>query len=194
MLSNCYIVLNKGLQMLNNQTEKSSISNKAHILQSIYNAKRAHKEWVKRADKLVNGYNGYQGKQVDIKVDKSFIPLDSNSCEFGQWFHNEAKILSKVDIVGSLIQSVEEYHEVLHESYSHIYTIFFVSTQQRSFLHKIVTFNSKKVSESEREKAKTYFKSLKKSSSELIAVLGVLEDKIKALDYMHFKISDDVSS
>jgi hypothetical protein len=156
---------------------------KATILQAIYDAKRAHKAWVRKADRLVNGLNGYQGKQVDLVVDKTFIPLDSNSCEFGQWFHNEAVNLAKFDIVGRFIERIEEHHEALHKTYAHIYQIFFVLPQNRSLLHKIITMNSKKVSQGEREKAKIYFEYLKKSSDELLSVLEILEEKIKAIQY-----------
>ena len=47
----------------------------------------------------------------------------------------------------------------------------------------MVTLNSKKISESEREKAKIHLMYLQNSSKELLAVLEILEDKIKALDY-----------
>jgi len=35
------------------------LSNKGAMLQKIYDAKRAHKDWVKKADKLVNGLDGF---------------------------------------------------------------------------------------------------------------------------------------
>jgi hypothetical protein len=159
------------------------VSNKATMLQNIYDAKRAHKEWVRKADRLVNGLDGYQGKKVDLKVDKTFIPLDSSSCAFGQWFDTYAVQLAKFDSIGRFINRIEEHHNALHTTYAHIYSIFFVLPEKRSLIHKIVTFNSKKVSESEREKACIHLEYLKKSSAELIEVLEVLEDKIKALDY-----------
>ena len=159
------------------------VSNKATMLQHIYNAKRAHKEWVRKADRLVNGLDGYQGKKVSLNVDKTFIPLDSSSCQFGQWFDTYAQQLAKFDSIGRFINRIEEHHNALHTTYSHIYSIFFVLPEKRSILHKIVTFNSKKVSESERDKARIHLEYLKKSSKELIEVLEILEDKIKALDY-----------
>ena len=159
------------------------LSNRASMLQNIYDAKRAHKEWVRKADRLVHGLDGYQGKKVDLNVDKSFIPLDSSSCQFGQWFDTYAIHLAKFDSIGRFINRIEEHHNALHETYANIYSIFFVMPEKRSLLHKIVTFNSKKVSESEREKAKIHLNYLKNSSKELLEVLEVLEDKIKALDY-----------
>ena len=159
------------------------VSNKANMLQNIYNAKHAHKEWVRKADRLVNGLDGYQGKKVDLNVDKTFIPLDSSSCQFGQWFDAYAIHLAKFGSIGRFINRIEEHHNALHTTYASIYSIFFIVPAKRSFIHKIVTLNSKKVSESEREKAKIYLIYLQKSSKELLEVLEVLEDKIKALNY-----------
>jgi len=159
------------------------ISNKANMLQHIYAAKRAHKEWVRKADSLVNGLDGYQGKKVPLNVDKTFIPLDSSSCQFGQWFDTYARQLSTFDSIGRFINRIEEHHNALHETYSKIYEIFFVLPEKRSLLHKLITMNSKKVSDLEREKAKIHLEYLKKSSKELLEVLEILEDKITALDY-----------
>lgn len=159
------------------------VSSKATMLQYIYDAKRAHKEWVRKADRLVNGLDGYQGKKVTLNVDKTFIPLNSSSCAFGKWFNTYAEHLAKFDSIGRFINRIEEHHNTLHETYAHIYSIFFIIPEKRSIIHKIVTFNSKKVSESEKEKARIHLEYLKKSSKELIEVLEVLEDKIKALDY-----------
>lgn len=163
------------------------LSSKATMLQNIYDAKRAHKEWVRKADRLVNGLDGYQGKKVDLNVDKTFIPLDSSSCQFGQWFDAYAIHLAKFDSIGRFIKRVEEHHNRLHETYENIYSIFFIMPEKRSLLHKIITMNSKKISEDEREKAKIHLKYLHNSSNELLEVLGVLEDKIKALNYVELR-------
>ena len=157
------------------------------MIQHIYDAKRAHQDWVKKADRLVNGLNGYQGKQVDLNVDKSFLPLDSSSCSFGKWFHDFAVHLSKFDSIGRFIHRIEEHHNTLHETYEKIYFIFFVKPEQKSFLKKILTFNTKKVSELDREKAKIHLEYLKRSSRELLEVLQILEDKIRALDYTELR-------
>ena len=168
---------------------KKEVSSKSIMLQNIYNAKRAHKEWVRKAEKLVNGYDGFQGKKVDISVDKSFIPLDSSECKFGKWFDIYAVELSKYESIGRFVNRIEEHHNALHETYAHIYSVFFIIPEKRSLLYKILTFNSKKVSEDEREKAQIHLGYLKRSSSELLEVLEVLEDKIKALDYSELRSS-----
>jgi len=92
------------------------LSNKGAILQNIYNAKRAHKDWVNKAEKLVNGLDGYQGKKVEFNVDKTFIPLDSDSCQFGLWFNTYSEGLSRFKSVGKFINRIEEHHRALHDS------------------------------------------------------------------------------
>jgi hypothetical protein len=163
------------------------LSTKASILQHIYTAKRAHKEWVRKADKLVNGLDGFQGGKVTVKVDKTFIPLESSSCEFGQWFNAHLIHLAKIPSVGPFVKRIEQHHNQLHETYANIYAIFFVLPHNRSLIHKIFTLNSKKVSSEERKQAKIYFNYLKRSSNELMEVISVLEEKIKSIEYNELK-------
>ena len=167
------------------------LSTKASILQRIYDATRAHKDWVRKADKLVNGLNGFKGEKVTLKVDNTFIALESSSCEFGQWFNTHSIHLARIPSVGRFIQRIEKHHDQLHETYANIYDIFFVHPHNRSLAHKIFTLNNKKVSKEEREQAKIYFNYLKHSSNELLEVLSVLEEKVKSLNYNELnKISE----
>ena len=159
------------------------LSTKASILQHIFAAKRAHLSWVKKADRLVNGLDGYRGHKVDLNVDKTFIPLTSDTCEFGLWFNSHSPYLRKLPSIGEFVTRIEEHHERLHDTYQHIYDIFFEMPNRRSLLQKIFTLNSKKVTDEEREKAKIHFTYLKHSSKELLEVLSVLENKVKSLDY-----------
>lgn len=159
------------------------LNTKASILQHIYDAKRAHKEWVRKADKLVNGLDGFRGKKVIFNVDKTFIPLESSSCEFGQWFNSHSIHLAKIPSVGNFVQRIEQHHDQLHETYAKIYAIFFVIPHNRSLIHKIFTLNNKNVSKAERDQAKIHFNYLKHSSNELMDVISVLEEKITALEY-----------
>lgn len=156
--------------------------NKSVILKQIWDARRAHKEWVKKADRLVNGIDGFRGKKVAIDVDKNFIPLDSSSCVFGKWWNRYSFSISQLKGIDNISNRIEEHHDRLHDTYASIYHIFFVLPEKRSLLHKIVTFNKKEVTESEREQAKIHFEYLMHSSSELLEVLQVLEDRIQSLD------------
>lgn len=170
------------------------LTTKASILQHIYNAKRAHQEWVRKADRLVNGLDGYQGKKVDLNVDKTYIPLDASSCEFGKWFNSHSFHLGSIPSIGKFITRIDEHHIQLHKTYENIYTLFFVMPENRSFVHKLVTFNSKKVSKEERNQAKIHLGYLKHSSTELLEVLEILEEKVRNLDYNELKKAVEVGS
>jgi len=67
----------------------------------------------------------------------------------------------------------------LEVPYSNIYKIYFVMPEKRSLLHKIVTFNSKSISNKEKDEAKKYFNLLKKSSEDLIALLENFEQETR---------------
>jgi len=155
---------------------------KASILKQIWDARRAHKEWVKKADRLVNGINGFRGEKVIIETDKNYIPLDSSSCAFGKWWNEYSFIISQLKGIDNIINRIEEHHDRLHDTYASIYHIFFVQPENRSLLRKIITLNKKNVTESERAQAKIHFEYLSHSSAELLEVLHVLEERIQQLD------------
>jgi len=155
---------------------------KASILKQIWDARRAHKEWVRRADRLVNGINGFRGEKVTLELDKEYIPLDSSSCIFGKWWNEYSFLISQLKGIDNISSRIEEHHDRLHDTYASIYHIFFVLPEKRSILHKILTFNKKDVTDSEREQAKIHFEYLVHSSSELLEVLHVLEERIQNLD------------
>lgn len=143
---------------------------KSTILQELSSAKIAHMRWVKRADHLISG----------LPVDKEFIPLEPTVCGFGRWLYGDVgQRLRLDDDFKSIIEQIEFHHDNLHDVYGEIYKVFFVMPEKRSLLHKIMTFNSKKVSEKEKIKAKEYFHSLQTSSNDLLGLLERLEREVK---------------
>jgi len=145
---------------------------KSSILQEVSQAKIAHMRWVKRADHLIS----------DLPVDKEFIPLEATTCGFGKWLYAEmGSQLRVMETFKYIMEQLEFHHDNLHESYSKIYKIYFVMPEKRSLLHKLVTFNSKTVSNKEKEEAKKYFDILKKSSDDLIALLDKFENEVRGV-------------
>ena len=149
----------------------------ASLLQHIHNAKKAHLHWVKRARHLVEG----------LPINKDFIPLEATSCHFGKWFYTEGMYLKNIESTRKLIQEIEIEHDKLHESYKNIYKIFFIIPEQKSLLQKFFLFNYHSISKNEQEKAKIYFKYLKRTSEELVDTLTHLEEKIKHLNHHELK-------
>jgi hypothetical protein len=146
--------------------------NKASILQHIFDAKKAHIRWVKRAKHLVEG----------LPIDKDFIPLKSTSCIFGKWLYSEGGNLRKVPHTNQLIEKIELEHDDLHNIYMRIYKIFFIVPNSKSLLQKILSFNSKKISPQDKEKAKMDVQHLQQISQRLLELLTKLEDEITALN------------
>jgi len=153
---------------------------KATIIQELNSAKVAHMRWVKRADHLISG----------LPVDKEFIPLEPTTCGFGRWLYGEVGQKLRVEEeFKSMIEQIEFYHDSLHDVYGEIYKIFFVMPEKRSLWQKILTFNSKQVTKKEMEKAREYFLSLQKTSTELVTLLERLETVVKTSDNMTRPIS-----
>jgi len=152
--------------------------NQTSLLQHIFDAKKAHLRWVKRAKHLVEG----------LPVDKEFIPLKSDSCLFGRWLYTEGNMLHKIPRVKRLMKEIEVKHNELHEVYQNIYEIFFLMPSKKSILQKFFTFNYHNVSPREKEEAQIYFTYLQHASKELMDVLTQLEKIIKTFSYHELKI------
>jgi hypothetical protein len=148
-----------------------TINDKSSLLQELSHAKIAHMRWVKRADHLISG----------LPVDKESIPIESTSCAFGKWLYNMSASVRINESFKYLIEQIEFHHDNLHDNYISIYKIYFVMPKNRSFLYKIMTFNSHEVSEEEKILAKNYYKMLKKSSDELLALLDKFDLTVRAI-------------
>jgi len=126
--------------------------------------------WVKRADHLISG----------LPIAKEFIPLEATTCGFGRWLYGDMGNKLRIsDRFRNNIEQMEFHHDNLHDAYSKIYRAYFVMPEKRSLLHRIATFNSKKVSAKEKDEAQQYFEQMKKSSEDLIVLLDRFEIEIR---------------
>ncbi|WP_428739967.1 CZB domain-containing protein [Sulfurimonas sp.] len=146
-----------------------TILNNAFIMQEITQAKIAHVRWVKRAEHLI----------AKLPVDKEFIPLEATSCGFGKWLYSSGTELRNMDDYAPIMEKIESLHDQLHAYYAEIYKLYFIIPENRSILHKVFTFNSKKVSKHEEELAKEIFEKLQVVSIELLEALNDLKIEIK---------------
>ena len=146
---------------------------RAEILQETNKAKIAHKRWVKRADHLISG----------LPVDKEFIPLDATICGFGKWLYSQGTELRTIEATKFIINEIEHHHDDVHDYYGKIYKIYFLIPENRGLLTKLLTFNSKKVTNKEKEEAKRYFQQLQQSSDELLQLLDKLEIASQHITY-----------
>ncbi|WP_457747683.1 CZB domain-containing protein [Sulfurimonas sp.] len=123
-----------------------------------------------------------------LPVSKEMIPLDATDYGFGRWLYDDGSRLRMISGMSEILDEIEGHHTDLHEMYTEIYTIFFVLPNKKSLLKKIFTFNSKEVTKADKEKAKTYFQSLKKSSEYLLNALNTLERKVNLLTLKDLEI------
>ncbi len=83
---------------------------KQEALGKLRKAKGAHIKWRAYAQALVSG----------VSVDEDKIPVEHTSCAFGQWYHNDGKLM-----LGHLAayDSIYTPHEMLHEIYKRIFLV-----------------------------------------------------------------------
>ena len=143
------------------------------ILHQTSNAKVAHTQWVRRADHLISG----------LPVEKQFIPLDPTACAFGRWFYSQGSQLRTLDSLKEILDGIEKQHDKLHDIYGKIYKIYFIVPNNRTFLHKVFTLNSKEVTKSEKEEARAYYHSLTKTSDLLLYFVDQFELEVRELGY-----------
>lgn len=141
---------------------------KAVTLQMLSDAKKAHVNWVQRAQLLLDG----------LPIDKDAIPLSCRDCEFGQWLYEHGQKLNSLGNIPCL-DDIEKVHFDTHDHYMKIYRIYFADTN-RSFLSKLLKAK-KKISDSEKELAKEHFKKLQTASEQLLRFIAKLERRLCAI-------------
>jgi hypothetical protein len=151
---------------------------KAVTLQLLSDAKKAHINWVQRAQLLIDG----------LPIDKDAIPLSCRDCEFGQWLYEHGQ---KLNTLGNIpyLDDIEKVHFDTHDHYMKIYRIYFAETN-RSFVSKLLK-SKKKISDSEKELAKEHFKKLQIASDHLLLLIGKLERRLCAISESIFNANQD---
>ena len=140
--------------------------NKKEALDKLRKAKGAHIKWRAYAQALVSG----------VSVDEDKIPVEHTSCAFGQWYHNDGKLM-----LGHLTsyEAIYTPHEMLHEIYKRIFHV--LHSEDNSGIFKKM-FSSKGTRENERlELARSYMEELVGVSETLLRALDILEQEIRDL-------------
>ena len=143
----------------------SSITKK-EALDKLRKAKGAHIKWRAYAQALVSG----------VSIDEDKIPVEHTSCAFGQWYHNDGKLM-----LGHLVSydSIYTPHEMLHEIYKRIFQV--LHSKDSSGIFKKL-FSSKGALDNERlELARSYMEELVGVSETLLKAFDILEQEIREL-------------
>lgn len=142
--------------------------NKQDTIQQLHDAKKAHVKWVQRAKALIEG----------LPVEKESIPVDCTECKFGQWFYGEGQNLHAIPGMECLSE-IESLHFELHDMYMKIFKLYF-GEMNKSFFSKIFK-SSKKVSDSDKERARENYDKLLEISKKLLEVIDKLERRLHAI-------------
>ncbi len=141
---------------------------RANLIELLQKAKKAHIQWVVRAQALTEG----------LPIQKESIPVAYTECAFGQWLYSNGQEITKMPGM-DVMKEIESKHCELHSVYLKIFTIYFPDARKGLFA-KI--FSAKhKVSPEQQAEAKEQFKVLKGISDELTDMLGRLERRLNAL-------------
>lgn len=153
---------------------------KAVTLQLLSDAKKAHVNWVQRAQLLIDG----------LPIDEDAIPLSCRDCEFGQWLYLEGQKLMTLGNVPHL-EDIEKVHFDVHDQYIKIYKIYFAD-DDRSFFSKLLK-SKQKISDEGKEMAKEHFKKLQSASELLLNLISKLERRLFAIPETTYNESKHLS-
>jgi len=141
---------------------------KNNVIDLLQKAKKAHIQWVIRAQALTEG----------LSVQKESIPVDCTECAFGLWLYSDGQEITAMPGM-DVMKEIEAKHFDLHSVYSKIFSIYFPDSK-KGFFAKL--FSSKpKISAEQQERAKAEFLVLKNISDELTAMLLRLERRLTAI-------------
>jgi len=144
------------------------------ILHHINDAKQSHLHWLKHIENLTSG----------LPVDQTLIIKDENLCNLGKWINFEGLKIRSLDGISNILNTLEHYHKQLHDEYLYIHKLYFITPKQRSMLYKFFTFNSQRITQSEKEQAKEHLRNIKNISEEVLILLNILEERIKNISIM----------
>jgi hypothetical protein len=141
---------------------------KDNVIDLLQKAKKAHIQWVIRAQALTEG----------LPVQKEAIPMDCTECVFGLWLYSDGQDIRKMPGM-DIMKDIEAKHYDLHAVYLKIFSTYFPESKKGLFA-KI--FASKpKITEEQQSQAKEEFLVLKEISNELTQMLSRLERLLTAI-------------
>ena len=145
---------------------------KEEVISHLRAAKSAHIKWVQKAKLLINGVN----------IEEEAIPVDSTECKFGKWFYSDGQFLNGLSNNPlECMQSIEKLHFDLHDTYLHIFNVYFSGNRKSGFFAKLFGYKRKKISESEHTLAVGYYDTMENISKELLNEINRLERRLIAV-------------
>jgi hypothetical protein len=133
-------------------------------------AKRAHQRWVGHALAIIEG----------IAVERDYIPLEPQQCEFGIWYYGEGQRLRGLQC----FRDIEPKHDRVHGIYMEIFKVLF-SEKETSLFSRLLGKKSR-ASREDIENARRMFHSLNEVSRDMTERLDELERVLAQLSEEDF--------
>jgi len=133
-------------------------------------AKRAHQRWVGHALAIIEG----------IAVERDYIPLEPQQCEFGIWYYGEGRRLAPLPA----FQEIEPLHDRLHGIYMEIFRQLF-HDKEASLFSRLLGKKSK-ASKEDIEAARRMFHLLSDVSREMTERLDELQHLLQQMPEEEF--------
>ncbi|OIO56010.1 MAG: hypothetical protein COX57_11650 [Alphaproteobacteria bacterium CG_4_10_14_0_2_um_filter_63_37] len=137
---------------------------KRHIVLALRDAKKAHMRWVMLAQALTEG----------VPVEKKFVPMEPDACDFGRWYHGEGLLLMGFAEYGE----IKSPHVALHHLYQEIFELLF-GRDHKSWAARLLSPNA--LNRHNMEAAQALMSELRRISGELIDRLNRLERRVLTL-------------
>ena len=133
-------------------------------------AKRAHQRWVGHALAIIEG----------IAVEREYIPLEPQQCEFGVWYYGDGRRLAKLQA----FRDIEAKHDRLHGIYLEIFKILFHGKEPSLFSRLLGKKSG--ASKEDIETARRMFQSLSDVSREMTDLLDEIERTLRRMSDQEF--------
>lgn len=132
-------------------------------IEEVRRAKKAHKEWVARAEALVRG----------LPLAREQVPVLPTECEFGKWYYGEGQELQDLEA----FQALEPVHDELHRIYMDIFRLLF--GEPRVGLLDRWLGRAHEIREQQRRQAEALLPRLRMRSEAIVRLLSQLEVDIR---------------
>jgi hypothetical protein len=133
-------------------------------------ARRGHQRWVGHALAIIEG----------IAVEREYIPLEPQQCEFGIWYYGDGRRLAGLQSY----RDIEDKHNRLHGIYMEIFKVLFRDKEQSLFSRMLG--KKSKASKEDVETARRMFHSLNEVSREMTELLDEVERVLAEMSDQEF--------
>lgn len=154
---------------------------KGSLIQSVFNAKTVHKNWICEIEPLISSIFENNGKILNTQIDNKVIAFKKSECQFGEWFEIHFPLFTQFEDIEDLLQNIKKNHNGFSNIYTKLYNLLFDIPENSSIFSADLSTPLRNLTISENETVKLYWQYLERSSDEFLNNMNVLEAKVKAV-------------